>query len=241
MKSPIRQVRKPESKKKELRMHTEISLETLEILLTSIPEENSLSHPSDISVEYDKEKQAKNIKNFISHKKHYQKRVTHLIKRKRGAEWLVRNLAYFHTHFPWELISLLESMVYEDTIESSYQQEKPAPFSEQQPCLQSNDNSNKPEGLRVITSNIRRLVYDNLEKPLQELNPELIDTCSSDALNEWNIWCEGIELHIKNIESLLYDGQCFFSLKNFELMEQLSISKKSKVILRNIINNVSSS
>lgn len=97
---------------KSTRRDSEISLETLEILLTSVPDEEvSLASDNHFSTG-GLQSQRENIEKVVAHKTHYQKRLHHLKKKKRGAEWLYRNLTYFQTQFPWELISLVENMAH---------------------------------------------------------------------------------------------------------------------------------
>ena len=220
---------------------TEISLETLEILLTSVPEEeitlSSDSIPSNVTLESQKQ----NIDNTIVHKAHYLKRLQHLKQRKRGAEWLYKNLSYFQTRFPWELISLLENMAHEKTPEIICKTLKPINELNQRNSTADSYQENvvgKLEGLEILTTNIRRLIFNSLEDPLKQLTPELIENCNDDELNIWNDWCINIESHFQHIEELLFAGQNFFSIRNFRQMEQLPLSKRSKVALQAIIEKI---
>jgi hypothetical protein len=229
--------------KKSSHINTEISLETLEILLTSVPEEEIVLSGIVFDVEAD-DSLRKNIDHVIAHKPHYLKRLQHLIKRKRGVEWLYRNISYFQTRFPWEVISLLENMAHQNTPEVTYKTLKP--ISERHTIEHAHNNYcekviGKFEGLQVLTTNIRRLIYNNIETPLQQLTPELIESCSSEELENWNNWSTEIESHIRHIEELLVEGQSFFSIRNFKLMEQLPLSKRSKSALKVIIDKVTSS
>jgi len=227
--------------KKSNHLNTEISLETLEILLTSVPEEEItltsdviFSSDSDISLR-------KNIDQVIAHKQHYLKRLEHLIKRKRGVEWLYRNLSYFQTRFPWEVISLLENMAHEHSPNVTCKTLKPINELKtlNKACDSYNENViGKLEGLEILTINIRRLIFNNIETPLNQLSAELIDQCSEQELAAWNNWCSNIESHLQEIEKLLAAGQNFFSLRNFKLMEQLPLSQRSKTILKSIIDKV---
>ncbi|MDH5423407.1 MAG: hypothetical protein OEY29_00265 [Gammaproteobacteria bacterium] len=230
--------------KKHSHTHTEISLETLEILLTSLPDDEAPLTDSTQLSSSAKESQRKYIEHVIEHKQHYLKRLQHLLKRKRGVEWLYRNLSYFQTQFPWELISLLENMAHQSASEVSYI--TPLATSEHQPPPLSVNNYSQViigelEGLRVLTTNIRRLIFNNLETPLQQLTAELINHCTAEELSHWSNWCEDIESHIREIEELVQDGQKFFSIRNFRLMEQLPISKRSASTLKAIIDKASTS
>lgn len=228
--------------KKSSHINTEISLETLEILLTSVPEEEIvLSSELVFDIEADDSSLRKNIDHVITHKPHYLKRLQHLIKRKRGVEWLYRNISYFQTRFPWEVISLLENMAHQNTPEVTYKTLKPV----NQPHTLDHAHNNycekvigEIEGLQVLTTNIRRLIYNNIETPLQQLTPELIESCSSEELKSWNNWCTDIESHIRHIEELLIEGQSFFSIRNFKLMAQLPLSSRSQSALKAIIDKV---
>lgn len=228
--------------KKSSHAHTEISLETLEILLTSIPDDEAplSSGTFDATTE---ESQRKYIDHVIDHKQHYLKRLQHLLKRKRGVEWLYRNLSYFQAQFPWELISLLENMAHQNTPEVTYITPESVSDS-QKPPHSANSYSQvtvgELEGIRILTTNIRRLIFNNLETPLQQLTPELINQCTAEELSSWNNWCLDIESHIRNIEELLQDGRKFFSIRNFRLMKQLPLSKRSTYALKVIIDKATS-
>lgn len=227
--------------KKRSHINTEISLETLEILLTSIPEEEIILSSDDVIEVVADKSQQNNIHHVIAHKHHYTKRLQHLLTRKRGVEWLYRNISYFQTHFPWELISLLENMAHQNTPDVTSKTLKPI----NELCSVEHNNNNyskkvigKIEGLQILTTNIRRLIYNNIETPLQKLTPELIESCTTEELNDWNKWSLDIESHIQHIEELLTDGQNFFSIRNFKLMEQLPLSKRSQSALKTIIDKV---
>jgi len=227
--------------KKSNHLNTEISLETLEILLTSVPEEE-ITLTSDVIFSSDPDKTLrKNIDQVIAHKHHYLKRLENLISRKRGVEWLYRNLSYFQTRFPWEVISLLENMAHEHNPDVTCKTLKPINElrSLNQVCDSYRENVvGKLEGLEILTINIRRLIFNNLETPLNQLSSELIDQCSEQELTVWNNWCSNIESHLHEIEKLLAAGQNFFSLRNFKLMEQLPLSHHSKIALKAIIDKV---
>jgi len=220
------------------RRDSEISLETLEVLLTSVPEDEiSLSAENSLPAD-STNSQRDNIQKVIAHKKHYLKRLQHLKKKKRGAEWLYRNLSYFQTHFPWELISLIENMAHAKSPEIICKTLKPINELKQRDendALYQQSVVGKLEGLDVLTTNIRRLVFNSLEDPLNRLSTALIDTMTDDELMVWNEWCINIESHFQRIEELLLAGQAFFSIRNFRLMEQLPVSRRSQQALQSII------
>lgn len=229
--------------KKRSHINTEISLETLEILLTSVPEEEIVLSSDDSFDVVTDGSHHKNIHHIIAHKHHYSKRLQHLLTRKRGAEWLYRNLSYFQTQFPWEVLSLLENMAHQNTPDVTSKTLKP--INELSSVDHGGNNYSekligKIEGLPILTTNIRRLIYNNIETPLRKLTTELIENCSAEELNDWNNWCINIESHIQHIEELLTDGQNFFSIRNFKLMEQLPLSKRSLSALKIIIDKVTS-
>ncbi|MDH5394120.1 MAG: hypothetical protein OEY11_13110 [Gammaproteobacteria bacterium] len=218
---------------------TEISLETLEVLLTSVPDEEiSLSSSSPLQSRDSLSSQHQNINKVLAHKAHYLKRLQHLKKRKRGAEWLYRNLSYFQTQFPWELISLLENMAHNKTPDIVCKTLKPINDQSLASCSYYELQNGQLEGLEILTTNIRRLIFNSLENPLKQLTPELIATCSAEETSVWNDWCINIESHIQRIEELLCEGQNFFSIRNFKLMQQLPLSKSSKATLIHIINKL---
>lgn len=227
--------------KKRTHVNTEISLETLEILLTSVPEEEIII-TSEFTLDTESENSTRNnIDHVLAHKQHYLKRLKHLIKQKRGVEWLYRNISYFQTQFPWEVISLLENMAHQKSPEVISKALKP--INELHAVDHTNNSYSETvigtiEGLQILTTNIRRLIYNNIETPLQQLTPQLIDNCSVKELEDWNNWCSNIESHIRQIEELLNDGQNFFSIRNFKLIEQLPVSERSQSALKIIINKV---
>lgn len=226
---------------KPTRRDSEISLETLEILLTSVPEEE-ITLSSDPVFEADNlNSHLQNIQKVIAHKKHYLKRLQHLKKKKRGAEWLYRNLSYFQTQFPWELISLLENMSHSKTPEITCKTLKPINELNNRNIQDSPYQDNvigKLEGLEILTTNIRRLIFNSLEDPLNKLSEQLIENCDHAEISIWNDWCINIESHLQRIDELLFSGQNFFSIRNFRLMEQLPISQRSKSALQSIIDKV---
>ncbi|MDH5518450.1 MAG: hypothetical protein OEY36_11635 [Gammaproteobacteria bacterium] len=217
---------------------TEISLETLEILLTSVPDDEIHLSGSTSYSDGTPQSQLQNIRKIITHKPHYLKRLQHLLKRKRGAEWLYRNLSYFQTQFPWELISLLENMAHEKSPDITCKTLKPINNQNLSPDKYYEHKQGQLEGLEILTTNIRRLIFNTLENPLKQLTPELIACCSAEELKIWNDWCINIESHIQHIEELLLDGQNFFSIRNFKLMQELPLSQASKKTLTNIINKI---
>jgi len=223
------------------RRDSEISLETLEILLTSVPDEEiSLSGGPIFEPEH-LHNHLQNIHKIISHKKHYLKRLQHLKRKKRGAEWLYRNLSYFQTQFPWELISLLENMAHAKTPEITCKTLKPINELNQKTIQDTQYQENiigKLEGLEILTTNIRRLIFNSLEEPLERLSGKLIDACSQEEIAIWNEWCINIESHFQLIDELLISGQNFFSIRNFRLMEQLPVSQRSKTALQLIIDKL---
>lgn len=241
--SPTHQSKDHCPPKKRSHVNTEISLETLEILLTSVPEEE-ITLSSEVTFNPTSEESLrKTIDQVIAHKPHYLKRLQHLIKRKRGVEWLYRNISYFQTQFPWEVISLLENMAHQHTTDVTHKTLKPV--NELRTLDHSGNNYSEKvigelEGLQILTTNIRRLIYNNIETPLQQLTPELIEHCSDEELASWSNWCMDIESHIKQIEELLNDGQNFFSIRNFKLMKQLPLSQRSKTALKVIIDKITS-
>jgi len=226
---------------KPTRRDSEISLETLEILLTSVPNEE-ITLTSDPVFEADNlSSHLQNIQKVINHKKHYLKRLQHLKKKKRGAEWLYRNLSYFQTQFPWELISLLENMSHSKTPEITCKTLKPINELNQRNIQDTPYQENiigKLEGLEILTTNIRRLIFNSLEDPLNKLSEQLIANCDHEEISIWNDWCINIESHLQHVDELLFSGQNFFSIRNFRLMEQLPISQRSKTALQSIIDKV---
>ena len=219
----------------------EISLETLEILLTSVPDEEITLSSNTVSKTNTLHSQRQNIDKVIAHKQHYQKRLNYLMKRKHGAEWLYRNLSYFQTQFPWELISLLENMAHETTPDITCK--TPKPINE---LRQLSDSSVQPDspvvhqlaGLQILAVNIRRYIFNSLEDPLNKLSTEAINKFTLEELDIWNNWCINIESNINQIDQLLYAGQLFFSIENFKLMDQLPLSESSKSALTAIVNKI---
>lgn len=224
---------------KSTRRDSEISLETLEILLTSVPDDEITLDSGNALPAGESTSYISNIQKVISHKQHYLKRLHHLKKKKRGAEWLYRNLTYFQTQFPWELISLVENMAHANSPEIICKTLKPInelkQHNEDDSPYQENQVG-KLEGLDILTTNIRRLIFNSLEDPLNQLSDELIATISDDEVAIWNEWSINIESHFQRIEELLMAGQAFFSIRNFRLMEQLPISRRSQIALQQIIN-----
>lgn len=221
------------------RRDSEISLETLEILLTSVPEDEIAAPAKSDSSPEAHPSHYQNLAKTISHKNHYLKRLQHLKKKKRGAEWLYKNLAYFQTHFPWELISLVENMAHAKTPEIVCKTLKPVNELSQAHNTENAYQENiigQLEGLEILTTNIRRLIFNSLEDPLSHLSETLIDHCTEAEIAIWNDWCINIESHFQRIEELLVAGQQFFSVRNFKLMEQLPVSKRSQLALQSIIN-----
>lgn len=218
------------------RRDSEISLETLEILLTSVPNEE-ISLAGEIQDTQGQLHQDQ-IEKVLMHKNHYLKRLHHLKKKKRGAEWLYRNLSFFQSQFPWELISLVENMAHEHAPDIICKTLKPINELSHRKTTESPYQENivgSLEGLEILTTNIRRLVFNSLEDPLNRLNQQTIENACDEELTVWNDWCASIESHFKHIEELLTAGQAFFSIRNFRLMEQLPVSKRSQQALKRII------
>lgn len=239
--SPKHQLQDHCPPKKASHPNTEISLETLEILLTSVPDEEIVLSSDSIFSANSSDSQKQNISKSIAHKPHYLKRLQHLKQKKRGAEWLYKNLSYFQTQFPWELISLLENMAHEKTPEIICKTLKPInEMNLRNNAINAYQENiiGKIEGLEILTTNIRRLIFNSLEDPLEQLTPELIENCSASELSIWNDWCINIESHFQHVEELLYAGQNFFSIRNFRQMEQLALSKRSKNALISIIDKI---
>lgn len=208
----------------------EISLETLEILLTSVPEEEiRLTETETADLQDNKTRYLKNIRKALLHKKHYIKRLQHLKQRKRGAEWLHQNLSYFQSKFPWELVSLLENMAHKQTpgikcktlkaINDIKNHEETTPIV----------TDNCPvEGLEIFTTNIRRLIFNSLESPLAQLTETLITNSNEADLQVLNDWCINIETHFQKVEELIFEGQNFFSLRNFRHIQNLPLSEQTR-------------
>lgn len=211
----------------------ELSLETLQILLSSSPDSEQQQTDDELfTVELERQKYFDLVRSTLQQKHQLLKRVKMLKHAARGADWLNRNISVFQSKFPWELVSLIESMASNHS-EQVVIKSSAADISVVEPAFQERVVG-EIQGLEIFRMNIRHLITNNLESPLTRLTPGVLNQVTDDDLINWAEWCESLEQRFIQLENILQAGQRFFTQTNFRLMEQLPLSPKSRSALQKI-------
>lgn len=221
---------------------SELTLDTLKILLTSSPEtESELNETECLAAEQTKQKKLDKIREVYAQKQQLLTRIKHVKHSPKGADWLNRNLSRFQSNYPWELVSLIETMAHNHSPQVIVKTHK-SPFELKQSTAEGEYYHEtvigQLQGLDIFTQNIRRILTNYLEAPLMRLSDGNINRMNEKDINRWYQWCINIDSYFEKIHNLLNAGQLFFSPRNFRLMERLPLSTRTLGALKGLNNKL---